>query len=537
MNRTVVRFITLLLILCLSFPSAILAQSPVPDELPADLGGKTLYGYLTDLKKLYAPPTVFSDHVRYSDQDRENARGAVRLIIDATTEIMEKAGKPDQYNLYLRGFSYDLQFQDTKDPALRLKALEDYKETAALGGAYAKADHDRLAAMQVQAAPLAWQVPQILTLEEMGQIIGAQGGSLFYVKSAYQRDDGSKLGAGYALRGLQEPAQSAVFILADPQGGKSRYDTLKRFAYLNKTRDIPGLGDEAVTMGLRNTDNDPRLYTTALVLKDTLVLQVRVPDHAWRSAGLTADPAQTATEIAAKFLENLYDGGRSVPDMQAVVLEDIISPRRLPAGTANSPVPDGIPQDLGGKTTYGYLVELRSTYLPRNVFTDINYNESDRNNARRALRLIAESISFGLDLSGPNPYELEIRGACYAAAYEDTGDPVYRMLAINDYKQALSRGFALVKPAYDLLAAPLLADMAGLEPGASGALVFNLQAWLIQAGSLKGKASGTFDDATRQAIEAFEIETGLTPDGVADIACLLALYSRIDDMDALYLRK
>lgn len=123
---------------------------------------------------------------------------------------METSGKPYQYNLYLRGYAYDLQFQDTKDPALQVKALDDYKETISLGGAYAQADYDRLAALQVQAAPLSWQVPQMLTPDEMGRIIGVAGGDLFYVKSAYQREDGSRLGVGYALRSVQEPSRSAI---------------------------------------------------------------------------------------------------------------------------------------------------------------------------------------------------------------------------------------------------------------------------------------------------------------------------------------
>ena len=45
-------------------------------------------------------------------------------------------------------------------------------------------------------------------------------------------------------------------------------------------------------------------------------------------------------------------------------------------------------------------------------------------------------------------------------------------------------------------------------------------------------ATGTFDDATQLAVKRFESENGLTEDGIADLAFVLLLYSRIDDMDA-----
>ena len=533
MKRTGRNILIIACVLFLMCPAAAFAQSPVPDALPEDLGGKTLYGYLTGLKKDYLPARVFSDPVKYTDADRENARRAAGLIIDAATAKMEEAGKQDQYNLYLRAWSLDLLFQDSKDPALRGKALEDYKGTVELGGGYAQADYDRLAAMEVQAAPLRWEIPQMLTPEEAGEVLGVPGGEVLLIKSAYQRGDGSRLGTGYALRSQDQPWQNAVFVLADPQGGKARYETLKRFAFLGKTVGLTGLGDEAVLLGMRNMENDPLLYTTALVLKDPLVLQVRVPDAAWRGAGFNGGPAETAVKLAEAVLRNIYDTGRQVPDKDAFAAGDIMPVRQLAAGLPDSPVPDAVPEDLQGKTTYGYLVDLRKAYLQKDVFNDGKYSEADRNNARRALRLVAGTISQGFDRTGPNPYELEIRGFCYALAFADTGDPVYRQLAINDYKQAFSLGYTAVKADFDRLASPLLQDMAETPAGASGSGVTLMQRWLIQAGFLEGSSSGIFDEATVNAVKRFEEAAGLKPDGIADIAFLLSLYIRVDDGDAL----
>ena len=102
------RMPALLFCLILALPLAALSQHAVPDRLPDDLGGKTLYGYLMDLKNAHLPPSVFLDSTRYSGEDRENARRAARLIIDAATAKMEAAGAPDQYNLYLRAWAQDL---------------------------------------------------------------------------------------------------------------------------------------------------------------------------------------------------------------------------------------------------------------------------------------------------------------------------------------------------------------------------------------------------------------------------------------------
>ena len=526
--RSVIALIAALMLL---IPVVSLAVSPVPDALPEDLGGKTLYGYLMDLKSQYLKAKVFADAVKYSDEDRENARRACKLIILATTQKMEEAGKEDQYNLYLRGYSYDLLFQDTGDAAYQQAGLQDYQKTVALGGSYAQADYDRLAALEIKAAPLAWQVPQMLSPDEIGAILGIPGGNVMVLGTAYQTADGSRQGAGYTLRSIQDPAVAAIYVLADPQGGKARFDALKGFAFLAKSEEVPGLGDEAILLGLRNVENNPALYTTVLLRKDDLVLRVLVPDGVWRGPGFNMDPAHLAREISAKMLQNLYDDSRSLPPPLGLDLDLLSVSPVLNAGSPDSPVQDTMPADLGGKTEYGYLVEIRQKHLPANVFQDSRRSESEKNNARRAIKLIVESLSGRFDAFGLNPYELEIRGACYAAAFSDTGDPVFRMLAINDYKQAMSSGFMLPKADYDRLAAPLLFPMAELPLNTSGGYATLLQQWLLEAGYAVPMTS-VLDEDTTQAVKDFEQNNGLTPDGVVDIAFLLSLYSKVDGGDA-----
>ena len=65
-----------------------------------------------------------------------------------------------------------------------------------------------------------------------------------------------------------------------------------------------------------------------------------------------------------------------------------------------------------------------------------------------------------------------------------------------------------------------------LQSGASGKRVTTLQNRLIELGWLGGKATGTYDEATRAAVMAFQKKTkGLYDDGVAGPDTLKALYS------------
>lgn len=518
----------LALILC-ALPLAVLAQA-VPDALPADLGGKTLYGYLMDLKNNYMPAKVFQDAVKYTEENREDARRAAALIIDATTAKLAQAG-PDQYMLYLRAYASDLLFQASGDAALREAGLADYKQVVDLGGAYAQADYDKLAAREVKAGPLSWQVPQMLTLSETAAILGVAEDALAFADVGYTAGDGSRTGAGYALLSAADSAASVIYVLADPQGGKTRYDVLKSFAVMQLSLPVEGVGEEAVVLGMRNMDGNPALYTVLLARKEELVVQVRVPFAFWSGEPYGINPLTPATAMAQKLLDNLYDTQRAVPGMEGIVAQEIVKRAEMNAGDADSPVPDAMPVDLGGKTEYGYLVEMRSAYLPASVYGNAGLAPADLNNARRAARLIANSITKRFDAFGLNPYELEIRAACYRFAFLDSGEEAFRKLAVNDYKQAMSAGYTLGKKDYDTLAAPLLAPMAELSLGASGEAVTLLQQWLTQVGFMDTPVTGTFDEATRQAVELYESENGLSADGVADIAFLLSLYSRVDDMD------
>ena len=64
-----------------------------------------------------------------------------------------------------------------------------------------------------------------------------------------------------------------------------------------------------------------------------------------------------------------------------------------------------------------------------------------------------------------------------------------------------------------------------LAPGNSGSRVTNLQRRLIELGYLSGSASGTYDEATEQAVRAFQARNGQWVDGLAGPDTQTALFA------------
>lgn len=268
MRKKMVSTIISVLVLCLL--TITVWASPVPDEIPEDLGGRTFYGYLIDLKNEYLQKGVFTDAAKFNDDDRENARRAANLIIKAVTEANEESGEVSKSTLWVRGIAYEFLFLDAKDPVLRDKALEDFGLVIEMGDTFAQSDYDRVEALEVPAAPLAWQIPQMLTLEEASALLN--GEALQLVAVPFVADNPNQLGVGYALSEADDPAATTIYVLVDLLGGAERFGYLKRAAYLSDAEALANIGDGAYVMNTRNSFNDPMRYRTIVALKDDILI-------------------------------------------------------------------------------------------------------------------------------------------------------------------------------------------------------------------------------------------------------------------------
>ena len=83
-----------------------------------------------------------------------------------------------------------------------------------------------------------------------------------------------------------------------------------------------------------------------------------------------------------------------------------------------------------------------------------------------------------------------------------------------------------------VLAPSARVQAASLKQGSSGTEVRQLQQNLIGLGFLTGEADGRFGSNTRKAVEAFQAEYGLTPDGSAGTSTQTALYNAVVRLQA-----
>ena len=346
------------------------------------------------------------------------------------------------------------------------------------GGAYAQKDYDRTSLLVVNYVPAGYgkwlrHLPPPSLPVSWACRKTMSGSSL----TAGNDPVGGKPGVSYYVK-MTEDTDSRIVVFAETVNGKNRYDVLHTFAVPGTLQDIMGVGDKAFLCKMTNLNNSPLYYTAFVVLKGTLALTVLVPDT-WRTGMYKLDTGAFSQAIAERILASMGNGGRAVPAAGAAA-EAAPEGLALAEGDPSSPVPDVIPPDLGGKTVYGYVMDTRKQYLPSSVFTNTEkYTEADRNNARRAAKLLVTLISAGFDAYGVNMYDLEIRGYCYSLMYADTGNPVFRALAINDYKNALGQGYSWAKADFDRLATEALAPLNELKAGASGDEVLRLQEWLM----------------------------------------------------------
>ncbi len=160
----------------------------MPDELPADLGGKTLYGYLMELKnQLHARDRLYRRAVKYTDEDRENAKRAAKLTVDATTAKWRRRG-PTPTCCTCGPIAYEQQYLAGGDAAMQPRGLPTTKRRSSWAALMrSRRFTTGWRATVVAAGPLSWHgAPKCLTLAEMAALLGVAEGGPVLVASDYQ---------------------------------------------------------------------------------------------------------------------------------------------------------------------------------------------------------------------------------------------------------------------------------------------------------------------------------------------------------------
>jgi len=289
--------------------------SSVPKTLPADLNGKTLYGYVLDLMKQYLPDNVFTNE-SVGEQEKADARAAITLILQVCNEQLSE--KQDQYWLHVRGRCYAQQFFDTKDTAYKELALADYQTALDMGYIAVKSDYDRIAAADDIVFPAGWSMEQALTLDEMGTILGIPGNELKFVENPENYPPNGMPEVGYAVADDPEAEKNQIIVSADVQGGKAMYEERKSQAVDNKTEEIAGIGDTAFLCGFTDIDDAGTHYTALVLLRGDIVVQVWIPTEAWADGPYHLQPDQLACGIGFQLIDNMTNVYRKLPEWKGI---------------------------------------------------------------------------------------------------------------------------------------------------------------------------------------------------------------------------
>lgn len=125
------------------------SQSDIPDAVPAELtDAPALNAFATDLFIKYVKPNIFNAPASlFSEAEKEDARKALALVIDAETKAIEIYDKNEAF-YYLRGKAYEQSYYDTKDASFKEKGLEDLQKALDMGLAMAQTNYDALSQAQ-----------------------------------------------------------------------------------------------------------------------------------------------------------------------------------------------------------------------------------------------------------------------------------------------------------------------------------------------------------------------------------------------------
>lgn len=114
------------------------AQSGVPDALPPNLtDAPSANAFAVDLYMKWVPPNVFSGPVA-SNEEKENARKALPLVVAAYDKAIGFYDKNESF-YYGRAAALEVMFTDTKDEALKTRALADLDKALSINPKFSPA--------------------------------------------------------------------------------------------------------------------------------------------------------------------------------------------------------------------------------------------------------------------------------------------------------------------------------------------------------------------------------------------------------------
>ena len=111
------------------------AADALPEALPADLTtAPALNGFAVDLMLKNVPPNVFTAP-SFTEEEKAKARKALKLAVEAYDKAIGLYDKNESF-YYGRAQALHTQFVDTKDAALKERALADLDRALAINASH-----------------------------------------------------------------------------------------------------------------------------------------------------------------------------------------------------------------------------------------------------------------------------------------------------------------------------------------------------------------------------------------------------------------
>jgi hypothetical protein len=135
-----------------------------------------------------------------------------------------------------------------------------------------------------------WAIQDVITPEEVGEIVGA---TLIYFPEAGSAPQEGRPEAGYVQEGVEF---TKVYYTVDVDGGTDELEIIKGYAVEGSLEEVPNLGDEAYALEYEDGD------VGVILARGDAFIRVDWPADAYGS-----DAAGLGTELANLLMSKMYE--------------------------------------------------------------------------------------------------------------------------------------------------------------------------------------------------------------------------------------
>lgn len=278
--------------------------------------------------------------------------------------------------------------------------------------------------------PDGWTMDQAITAEEVMAVTGVSGYQPF-PEGASDATNGNP--AGSFTNKTNAKLKVGFFIFT--KGKQAKCDYFKEFAVDGSVKELTSdLWDMAYLADF--TDGSSAI----VVLRGDVCMRI----NWFPEAHSGFDKEQLGRALAELAINNLYGGPK-------LTIAQPVEASQPPS--ANADLPDELPTNLTDVALLNeYATSLYMKYVSADVFTSQTFTDAEREDARKALKLVIAAMDKAIGLYDKNESLYYLRGKAYAQCYYDAGKQPDKDNGLADLKKAVDMGLSMAQAEYDKLA-------------------------------------------------------------------------------------